>query len=85
VNDDVGTAVHAGDGETCYFAGYTVKESGTQTFPASEYSYCSKHNGGVDGFIALIDKVKYVKQTWYTTADQGLTFATFLGVKVMII
>jgi len=78
-SDDIGRAVLVDADQTVYFAGETVKESGSTTFPATDNVYSKLHKGGTDCFLGKMDKVKTSGTPPWTSKTQNLLFCTLFG------
>ncbi len=77
--NDVGKAIIANTDGSVFIAGHTQKESGTGTFPTSEFAYQPSNKGGWDLFIAKISKL-IVSSSWgQTYKRQELDASTLLG------
>lgn len=75
--DDRVTAVSYFKDGSMLIAGETKKESGDATFKFTDNAFQKKNNGGIDGFIAHLDKIK-IKQP-FNQKYQELIFSTFFG------
>ena len=74
--DDRGTAISFMPDGTVLFAGETVKEPSKPKFPTTSNAYSITNKGGIDGFLAKLDKVRADGQG---NKSQLLLFSTFFG------
>ncbi len=78
-DDFVTTVGYFGTDERVVFAGKTIKEPSTTTFPLTQTAYQNSIKGQEEAFVASLSNINTRTDYGWTYKSQNLNFSTFLG------